>query len=125
MASEGDRYLQIIGIVLAVGLFISTGLLVFVAIQTSPNSDTKTIPKVNWTVSRINESHVRLIHAGGKPVDTANIMVTVDGIKRYVSWSNTLTQGDSGTVRAREGQIVRIFWVKGKGNRILMESFTV
>ncbi|MFB6185851.1 MAG: hypothetical protein ABEI86_03165 [Halobacteriaceae archaeon] len=125
MASEGDRYLQIIGVVLAVGLFVSTGLLVFVAIQSSPNSDTKPIPNVNWTISRINESHVRLIHAGGKPVDTANIMVTVDGIKRYVSWSNTLTQGDSGTVRAREGQIVRIFWVKGKGNRILMESFTV
>lgn len=121
---DGDRLLNVLGVVLA--LFILVGLVgVVLAGLSGPSTDVEDAPDVDWTLERVNDSHVRLTHGGGDVVPATDLVVTVDGVRRRVSWSGNVVEGDTGAVRADRGMIVELFWTNDVGERIKLESWRV
>ncbi|MFB6123381.1 MAG: hypothetical protein ABEJ78_07985 [Haloferacaceae archaeon] len=117
MLEDGDRILNLVGAALVLALLFSVGLLVVVA---SEGPTTASGPDARWSLSRVNETHVEVSHAGGERTHASNLVVTVDGRERGVSWSGVLTRGDSGVLRARETQVIRLYWLPENGNRELL-----
>lgn len=118
--SQGrDRLLDFIGVVLVFLVIFGVITLVIAAVN-APLQEEKGNPEVNWTVERVNSSFIRITHGGGDPIDARNITVTANGLIRSVTWSGTLTEGDSGLVRVEQGKTVRIYWTAIEGERALM-----
>jgi FlaG/FlaF family flagellin (archaellin) len=91
----------------------------------SPDPTTET-PVANWNTERVNATHVRITHAGGDPVETDGLLVTVDGNERSVTWSRTLFPGDAGVVRARVGTAVELYWQPDRStDRTLLRTWDV
>jgi hypothetical protein len=122
--ADGDRLLNVLGVVLA--LFIVVGIVgVVLAGLSGPSTDVEDAPDADWELERVNDSHVRLTHGGGDVVPATDLVVTVDGVRRRVSWSGNVVEGDAGTVRADRGMIVELFWTNDVGERIKLESWRV
>lgn len=120
----GDHRLNWIGLVLILLLVLSVAMLVVVAISVPQQS--AATPDVNWTLTRINESHVRLTHAGGPPVRTANLTVTVDGVPRRPQWTaSTLTAGESGVIRVGAASKLTLLWKQSAHDRDLLQRWTL
>ncbi|MFC6988948.1 hypothetical protein ACFQJD_09900 [Haloplanus sp. GCM10025708] len=117
MLEDGDRILNLVGAALVLALIASLGLLVVVA---SEGPATAAGPDTEWSLSRVNETHVRIAHAGGERTHASNLVVTVDGRERSVSWTGVLTRGDSGALHARSTQVIRLYWLPEDGNRELL-----
>lgn len=117
MLDDGDRVLDLIGVGLVLFIVIAVSVLVLAAANAPYGMDT---PDVDWTIDRVNESAVRITHAGGDSLQSANIVVTVDGVIRHAGWPEQVTEGDSGIVHAEAGAIVRLYWTGGRGDRSLL-----
>ena len=122
MADDGDRLLTAIGIALVIGIVVGLGILILAAVN-APSDSAGHAPQATWTLDRVNTTHVRIIHAGGQPVSTANLSVTVNGVHRPVTWSGTLTEGDSGLVAAKSSAAVQLYWIGGRGDRVLFQRW--
>lgn len=122
MTDNGDRLVTVISIVLVVLIVISIGILILAAVN-APSNSAGRAPQATWTLDRVNTTHVRIGHAGGKPVSTANLSVTVNGVHRSVTWSGTLTDGESGLVAARSSAVVQLYWIGGRGDRVLLQRW--
>lgn len=122
MFENGDRVLNLVGGLLVVAVISSFALLVFVGMDAPASSPN---PETDWTLDRVNDTHVRFVHAGGESVDAAELKATVDGRARPVSWSGQVTEGESGVVRARTGsqRIVRLYWTGGRADRELLQQW--
>lgn len=97
MLDDEERILNLVGVTLALVLVVSVGLLALSSLSAQPAD----VPDAEWSLSRVDDSHVRVAHAGGEPVAVANLTVAVDGRVRHPSWSDdTLTEGEYGVVRA-------------------------
>jgi hypothetical protein len=119
---EGDRLLNALGVVLAA--FIVVGIVgVVLAGMGGPSTDVADAPDAEWTLDRVNDSHVRITHRGGDAVPAADLVVTVDGVRRRVSWDGLVAEGDAGTVRAGQGMIVDLYWTNDVGERIELRSW--
>ena len=120
--TEGDRLLNALGVVLAG--FIVVGIVgVVLAGMGGPSTDVADAPDAEWTLDRVNDSHVRITHRGGDAVPAADLVVTVDGVRRRVSWDGLVAEGDAGTVRAGRGMIVDLYWTNDVGERIELRSW--
>lgn len=117
MLDDGDRILNLVGAALVLALLLSLALLVVVA---SEGPATGAGPDAEWTAARVNETHVRITHAGGERVHASDLVVTVGGRERHVSWTGVLTRGSSGVVHARAQRVVRLYWLPENGNRKLL-----
>lgn len=84
MIDDGDRLLDLFGVVLVVFIIVSVGILVLAAMN-APSQQSANEPNVNWTLQRINATHVQISHDGGDPVSSSELIVTVDGIERHVT----------------------------------------
>jgi hypothetical protein len=119
---DGDRLLNVLGVVLA--LFIIVGVVgVVIAGLSGPSSSGADAPDADWTLDRVNDSHVRVTHAGGDAVPAADLVVTVDGVRRRVAWDGLVAEGDTGAVRADRGMIVELYWTNDVGERIKLGSW--
>lgn len=118
MFEDGDRILDLVGVALVVGVVIAVGV---VALNFDPPSEEQP-PEANWTIERVNDSHVRVTHTGGEPVRTDELRVTVDSIKRDTDWSDPVAEGDITAVDASPGAMVRVVWLGGRGNRVVMAN---
>jgi hypothetical protein len=67
-------------------------------------------PEANWTVERVNDTHVAVTHAGGQPIRTGNLHVTVDGLERDTNFTDPVTLDQRTGVAACEGSVVRAYW---------------
>lgn len=120
--TEGDRLLNALGIVLAG--FIVVGIVgVVLAGMGGPSTDVADAPDAEWTLDRVNDSHVRITHRGGDVVPASDLVVTVDGVRRRASWDGLVAEGDAGTVRAGRGTIVDLYWTNDVGERIELRSW--
>lgn len=121
---DGETILTLIGVALV--LTIVGSLLLIGVLVTGGGPDETTVPDTDWTLERVNDTHVRLVHMGGDPVDTRHLLVTADGRERHPSWTtSTLTEGESGTLRARPVRdVVRLYWVD-EPKRQLLETWTL
>lgn len=122
MTDNGDRLITAFTIVVVLFIVLSVGILILAAIN-APSNGTDQTPQVTWTLQRENATYVRIVHAGGEAVSTMNLSVTVNGVWRTVTWSGTLTEGESGLVRARTNAVVQLYWVGGRGDRALLRRW--
>jgi hypothetical protein len=120
--TSGDRLLNLFGVVLA--LFLVVGVVgVVLAGLGGQTEDPAAAPEVDWSMERLNDSHVQLTHTGGPTVPASDLVVTVDGVRRRVSWAGLVTEGDSGAVRADRGMLVQLYWTTDRGERIKLREW--
>ena len=120
--ASGDRLLNLFGVVLALFLVVGVVGVVLAGIG-GQTEDLDSAPEVDWSLERLNDSHVRLTHGGGPAVPASDLVVTVDGVRRRVSWTGLVTDGDSGTVRADPGMLVQLYWTTERGERIKLREW--
>lgn len=116
MLEDGNRILDLVGLALVLGVVVAVGV---VALNFAP-PEGDGAPDADWTVERVNDSAVRITHAGGEPVRTDEIRVTVDSLERDADWTDPVTADESTTVPANEGSLVRVVWNGGRGDREVM-----
>ena len=116
---DGDTMLHLVGaaIVLAV-----VGGVVVVGLNIAGGPPDTDAPDANWTVERINETAIRITHAGGDPVRTDELTVRVESYRRATDWTDPVTRNESTVVQASEGSTLRIFWSPGRGDDVIMHS---
>lgn len=119
---DGDQLLNLVGIILLLFLILASAILVLIA--TSPQQQPAAKPDADWQLQKVNESYVRIRHAGGAPVQTENLTVTVDGTPRRPQWTApTLTDGDAGVVRIGDGTRVTLLWSRSEADREVMKRW--
>jgi hypothetical protein len=106
---EAERLLDLIGVLIVLALIAGGALLLSAAMSTQPGQG-QSAPDSNWTMERLNDTHVQLTLKSGEPVETDKLEVTVAGNPRTVDWSGTLFEGNEGTLRAKEGHSVTLYW---------------
>lgn len=116
---DHDQLLNLVGVILVLFLIISIAGLVLTTMSAPQRSADP--PDADWKLQRINESYVRITHAGGEPVQSKNLSVTVDGSPRHPQWTaTTLTDGKSGVVRVGNGEMLALLWQpSGPGRDVL------
>lgn len=116
---DPDQALNLLGVLVVVFIVIAVGVLLLSANTTQEASSAA--PDADWTLNRVNESHVRITHTGGESTLTERLTVTVDGRPRRSLWSaDRLVPGESGLVRAGSGATVTLFWERtGYGRTVL------
>lgn len=117
---DGDRLLLLVGIALFGILAFAFGVIVIGGMNPAWGEDT---PEAEWELDRVNETHVSIVHREGDVVEARELTVTVGGRERRVSWSGRVGPGDTGVLRAEEGDIVRLYWTGGRGTRDLLEEW--
>lgn len=122
MLDDGDRILDIVAIGLAVAVAGALGI-VFLAAVNAPGAQSAAAPEANWTVERTNATHVRIAHAGGEPVRADHLAVAVNGTERAVAWPEVIVEGDAGVVRARDGEVVELYWSADRERRVRLASW--
>lgn len=118
MALSRDRKLDLLGLALAGVVVLSVGLLVFGAVELPSSGATP--PAANWTVERVNDTHVAIGHTGGEPVPAEELAVTVNGRNRPTPFAGTVREGDEATLRVSSGRTVGLYWIGGSGTRDLL-----
>jgi hypothetical protein len=119
---SGDRLLNLFGIALA--LFLVAGLVtVVLAGIGGPTEDVDDAPDAEWSLERVNDSHIRLVHRGGDSIPASDLVVTVDGVRRRVSWDGVVQEGESGTVRAGNDVLVQLYWTTDRGERVKLREW--
>ncbi|WP_135365612.1 hypothetical protein [Halosimplex halophilum] len=116
---DGDTMLNLVGAAIVVAV---VGGLVVVGLNIAGGSGGTEAPDANWTVERVNDTAVRITHAGGQPVRTDDLTVRVESYRRATDWSDPVTESESTVVQASEGSIVRIVWSPGRGDDVIMHS---
>ena len=120
---EDDRLLKLVGIALVA--FIGVALLTGVLAAMNPDAGQPEIDETTWSHERVNETHVRIDYDDGPTLQTEELVVSVDGYTRRVTWTGRVAPGDSGLVRAAPDRIVRVYWTDGRGPRELLASWRV
>lgn len=124
MADDGDRILNLVGVALVLAILAALVVLVLGAMSAPTSEAPDEGPTVDWRLERINETHVQLVHDGGEPVPTSDLLVTVDGSPRHPTWSAaTLSEGDRAVLLVRTEQTVRLYWTGTPGDRDLLERW--
>lgn len=119
MLEDGDTLLTLVGAALVLALLAG---FVVVGLNFAGGSTPGDAPAVDWTVERVNDTAVRVTHAGGDPVRTDELRVTVDSVSRDTDWPDPVTESDSTVVAASDGSLVRIVWNGGRGDREIVYS---
>ncbi|WP_049930367.1 type IV pilin [Halosimplex carlsbadense] len=116
---DGDTMLNLVGAAIVVAVAVG---LVVVGLNIAGGSGNTEAPDVNWTVERVDDTAVRITHAGGDPVRTDDLTVRVESYRRATDWADPVTESDSTVVQASEGSTVRIVWSPGRGDDVIMHS---
>lgn len=130
--TDGDRLLTIGGAVLGLTILLMIGVLAITFAH--PPSGGTSGPDAEWSLDRVNATHVRITHAGGEAVNAGRLVVTVDGndrrvtwtvdgYERRVTWTGRVTEGDSGVFRARTDRLVRLYWETDRGERVRLDDW--
>jgi len=105
---------------------------VSVIIVSAPEvADTAEAPDSEWSLERVNSTHVLVQHKGGEPVAKANLTVIVDEYPRPTVWSGNASdgyvrEGSSATFEVGEGQDVAVYWtgIDTVRRKVLVEGST-
>ncbi len=119
---DGDRMLNLAGgalLVFVLGTLVLVGVLVATGVPTDSTGDAAA---ANWSVERVNDTHVRVEHAGGPPVQASEVAVSVDTNERRTGWSGRVVQGESATVRAGPEAVVRVVLGEGDNREVLLQE---
>lgn len=121
MSDDGDRVLTVIGVVIVLFIVAAVAALA-IAAASGPGASA---PDASWELERVNDTHVRVMHAGGDPIDAERLVVSVDGYERRVSWSGEISEGDAGILIAGEDTEVTLYWTRERRPRTQLASWAV
>lgn len=103
--------IDIAGAVILLLLVVSVWTLV---VATPEVAETPEAPPSNWTIERVNDTHMTISHEEGEPVDKDNLTVVVEDYPRPTEWSGSddgfVREGDSTTVQVSNDQDVALYW---------------
>lgn len=112
---DPDRRLQAIGVVVVVAVIAGSAVAVLAAV-TAPSRG-PAAPSADWRLEPVEETRVRIEHAGGEPVRGDRLVVTVEGYERHAAWPRRVMPGDGVLVDASGDQTVRLYWDAGRADR--------
>jgi len=110
----GDRLLSLVGVGLVAAVVIALGV-VAVAIAAGPSGGG--LVDADLAIERVNDTHAKIVHDGGEPVDTENLVVTVDSYERPVAMPPVLIEGDEVVFPLRDDQGARLVYDEGRNER--------
>jgi hypothetical protein len=121
---DGDRILNLAGLALVGFLVIAVGVFVLAGGFAQSDASDRTAPRANWSTERVNDTHVRLVHAGGDPIQADDLIVVVGSTDRGIRKTERLVVGESITVAAPRNEKVVLYW-KGEeyGRRVKLGSW--
>lgn len=122
MLDDGDRILTLVGIGLVLFLLSAIGVVVLAAMAGPMGAEP---PNAQWRLERMNDSVVRITHAGGETVAASELVVTVDGFERDITWSGRIEPGDAGRLQATESSSIHLYWDGGRGDRVSLATWRV
>lgn len=118
-----DRWLRVVGVVI-VGMFVVGMGVVVLAGWAAPGGTEA--PNAEWDLVRHSGPYVSIVHAGGEPIESEDLIVVVDGVKRQVEWGEPVVDdGVSGRVQVSEGMRVQLYFHPGSGGRVLLSNWLV
>ena len=123
MPLSPDKKLDVLGAVLVVAVILGVGLAVFGAIEISEGGGEPT-PEVNFSVERINDTHLRLVHDGGDTVRGDELVLTIDGRDRVPvrPFPPSVSEGEGTIVRVSEGHTLRVYWTGDRATQERLDS---
>lgn len=116
---DGDTTLHLVGAAVVAAVVVG---LVVVGLNIAGGAPETEAPDTDWTVERVNDTAVRITHAGGDPVRTDALTVRVESYRRATDWTDPVTENESTVVAASEGSTVRVVWSGGRGDDVVMHS---
>lgn len=119
---DDDRLIDVVGVVVVVFIVLALAVIVLAG-ATAPSREVGDAPGGNWTIERVNDRQVNVTRAGGEPVSASDLVVSVAGIEHGPGRSDRLTDGEAMTVPARPGQEVRLYWLAGRDQRVLLKEW--
>jgi hypothetical protein len=111
--SGDDRLLTIVGVGLVAAVVIALGV-VAVAFAAGPSDQGV---DADLRLERVNDTHAKIVHGGGEPVESENLVVTVDSYERPVAMPSVLVEGDEVTFELRDDQGARLVYDLGRNER--------
>lgn len=118
--TDGDRILRIAGVVLVAAIVVALGVMA-IAFASGP-PETSGID-AEWELERVNDSHARIVHGGGEPVEGEHLVVTVDSYERRITLPSVVVEGDTIVFEARPDQVIRLYRDAGRGESELLGTW--
>jgi hypothetical protein len=117
--SDGDRLLTLVGVGLVVAIVVALG---FVAIGFTVGSSGPQAPDAaeNLTLERVNDTHGKIVHGGGEPIETENLVLAVDSYDREQltqRMPRLVVEGDEIVFDIRDDQVARLVYDLGRGDQ--------
>jgi hypothetical protein len=115
--SGGDRVLTLVGVGLVAAIVIALG---FIAVGFTVGSSEEVAPDANLSLERVNETHGKIVHGGGEPIETENLVLTVDSYEREQltrQMPRLIIEGDEIVFEVRDDQPARLVYDLGRGDR--------
>lgn len=120
---SGERWLRVVGVVMVAIIVVGVGVIVLAGWAAPGGTDA---PNAEWDLVRESGPYVSIVHAGGEAVQTENLIVVVDGVKRQVDWGTSVVDdGVSGRVQVAEGVRLQLYYQPGSGGRVLLSNWLV
>lgn len=102
------------GAVVVLLLLASVVVIVVAAPEVSQRAEP---PDSEWSIEMVNDSHMRISHEGGEPVDPGNLTIIVEEYPRQTEWLKNgsvtdgfLTEGSHAFIEVSDGQAVALYW---------------
>lgn len=122
---DADRRVTYALVGVALLAVAALALLVYVA-GTGGGGGATPARDVQWELHPVNDTYVRIVHAGGPTISPEGLTVTVDGLERQARWSDsTLSEGDYGVVRVGRGTRVTLHLRQDRVSRVTVDRWTL
>jgi hypothetical protein len=121
--SNDGRILALIALVLVA--LIGYGVAAAVLSASSGSDVGDDAPRADWNLTRINDTHVDLVHAGGESVPVEQLFLSVNGTTRYPNWNDrhVVLPQDAGTFQAERGSSIVLIWQRTASDQVVLERW--
>jgi len=122
--SEADRTMRLLSLTILAFIVLGVGIAALAA-STADQREPEP-PASDWTVDRLNETHVFVEMSGGEPIESESFVVSVDGLQRQVQLGRGYVIPGSGfALSVERGQVIRLTWDPAPGQRTTLFTHTV
>jgi len=104
--------IDVFGAVVLLLLLASVAVVVFATPEVSQRPEP---PEADWSIEKVNDSHIQIRHEGGEPVDPENLTIIVKEYPRPTEWSmngsdGLVREGDYTYIQISDDQDIALYW---------------